>query len=949
MTYIYQRTVVISIVIITLLFSCQIGLSIPTVDVVNSDSLKVYQLIDSANVESISNNEAIQLSKKSIKIAAESDCESCVAASEFSLGIIFFNNSVIDSAIQYFNKALLNFNKTKSSTHVIEVLDYISKSYNRKNDFEESINYAQLGLIFADSFGLVSKKANFNLLIGISYLDLGLPKKSVEYLMNALSISELNNDSSSMSRALTNLGLIAAYNDNYEDALKFTNRALIINKNIGDKEGVSICLNNIGYYYSLIYEYEEALYYFQQSLELNKELKNPEGIATCLNNIGDSYKDLHDTILAVSYYTKSLNLGRLNNYSVVITALINLGEINLSWGNFNVALKYALEGVEIAQSKNSVEDILLSYNLLYRCYAARGNYEKAYKYSELYKKIYDSTFSIAKSKNIQEVISSYNDEQQKTEIVSLKEKSSDDFIFRAHLIQTIIAISFILIVLFITIIFIRRAKNRFRSQKQYYEKLLERSEDFIFVVGKDGLTRYMSPSYQRKIGRINENRIGKDSFEFIHPEDVGRVKQEFANLATDAQPRTIEFRIKDVNNNWIDVFAYGQNLFDDVLIQGIVVNFWDITQRKKNEKLIEKNENKFRQIFIAFPDIYFQANLHGIITEISPSVKKITGYTRDEIIGMNSKEFRNFIGDWRRIEAKFRLDSFVNDFDTKIIKKDGDSLFCSLSAEQTFSDDGEPIGIKGVIRDITNRIASQQKLRDSQTKLKEANKSKEMLFSIISHDLIGPIGTNKSIVDMIVDQIDEFTHDEIVSLITSLKPSLDSTFSLIENLLSWSRIQQDRLKPNFEDLSLNKVISELVLLLKGQAQLKQISLKFIDNKPVTVVADKNQLDVALRNLVSNAIKFSHQNSEIIISLDVEDNMAVVKIKDSGIGMNERQLNDVIAEGGSTSVIRGTNNEKGTGFGLIIVNEFIKNNNGKLNATSKVNVGTTFVVTLPLKT
>ncbi len=176
---------------------------------------------------------------------------------------------------------------------------------------------------------------------------------------------------------------------------------------------------------------------------------------------------------------------------------------------------------------------------------------------------------------------------------------------------------------------------------------------------------------------------------------------------------------------------------------------------------------------------------------------------------------------------------------------------------------------------------------------------------------------------------------------------MDSTFSLIENLLSWARIQQDRLKPNFENVSINMLIGEMVLLLDAQAQRKSITLKIIGNKPISVFADKNQLDVSLRNLVSNAIKFTNADGEVVISIDSNESSAIIKVIDSGIGLTSAQIDDILVKGGSTKVKRGTDNEKGTGFGLIIVKEFIKNNNGNLSIQSKVGEGTTFVVELPL--
>jgi len=913
----------------------------------SADSIEFFELIDSVRLNINNYDVAIDISRKAIKIGEESGNRNFIAESDYTLGYVFYNNYMPDSALFYFNRAIINFRETNNTAKELNVLNYIIYTYRELSDYNQAINKAFLGLRIADSLNLTGRKADFYLIMGSSYGDMGLSRKSVDALVKALTIFEEVNDSIGISAALINLGIILANDNNFNDALENIERALIICENIDDVDGISVCLNNIGDIYLSTKNYNDALVYFSRSLEMDKKKGDKEGIAICLFNIGESYCGLNDTILAESYYINSLKMGKSKDFSIAGITFVRLGELYLRKGDLNLALVYAIKSESVAKAKKNVFNLIDSYSLLTRCYAALGNHEEAYNYLLICKQLSDSAFSVDKSKHIKQISSKYKDEKQKEEINALKEKSTIATIYRTHLIRTIIAISFLLVVLFIVAFFIRRSKIKDKRQKLYFGKLLDRSEDFIFVIGKDGLTKYISPSYQRKIGKEYDNHIGKDSFEFIHPDDVAAAKEEFSKLFVDSIPRTFEFRMSKADGGWIYVSAYGQNLFDDPIIKGIVVNFWDITTRKKNEQIIKLNEIKFKQIFNSFLDIYFEADLNGVVTEISPSVKKITGYTREEIIGLNTKEYNSFIGDWRRIGAQFKIDSYINDFDTKVVIKNGSHIYCSFSVEYMVSDENVRVGIKGVFRDISSRVASQKKLRESQKNLKEANKSKELLFSIISHDLIGPIGTNKSIVDLIVDHIDEFSHEEIVALIVSLKPSLDSTFSLIENLLSWARIQQDRLKPNFEDISVNKMVGEMVSLLNAQANRKTISLKVVGTKPITVFADKSQLDISLRNLVSNAIKFSNQDGEVIISIDADDDSVIIKITDSGIGMSQEQIEDILVKGGSTKVRRGTDNEKGTGFGLIIVNEFIKNNNGRLNVFSKVGEGTTFVVTLPL--
>lgn len=910
----------------------------------------VSGLCDSVMANFADYDVALGFAREANSIAVRRMCEGCVAESGFILGVVFYEYSLYDSALHHFEKSLDYFSKKNDTARIVETIGYISTILIENYEYGESIKYSLKGLEYVDSAGSGDIEAGFYSRLGYCYEELGLYKKSIDALMSALEIFETENDSAGISSALINLGLVLANNNNFTDAHEYTSRALEISTKINDKYSISACLNNLGDIYSSTKEYENALEHFFRSLELDMELEDTNGIAICLNNIGDSYRDLKDTVLAISYYLKCLKIGKPHNYPVVAITLSNLGDIYLSQGDLKSALDHALGSLEANKTTDAAKQMLDSYDLLQNIYAAMGNYEKAHYYLKLHENLYDSIYSIAKSKHIQEIKFKYNYEKQKTEISNLKKRSSDELVLNTYLLRAIGLISLLTMVMFIIIVIIRRSRKLVRNQKQYYEKLLERSEGFIFVIDKDVRTKYISPAYERKIGRKIKNRIGKNAFEFIHPDDIEVVRQELGKLLIDKQPRSIDFRMTNAFDEWICVHAFGQNLLDDGLINGVVVNFWDITQLRKDEEIISRSEKKFRRIFNAFPDIYFQADMNGKITEISPSVTKITGYSRDEILGVSSGGYYNFIARWKKIIAKFETELFVHDFDTKVVAKDGSIIDCSLSAELIFSDDKNiPVGIKGVVRDISDRIKSQQKLRDSEFKLKEANRSKEKLFSIIAHDLIGPIGTNKSIVDLIVGQVDELSHEEVVSLVTSLKPSLDSTYSLVENLLSWARIQQDRLKPNMENILLNKLIGGMMELLRGQAQRKSIALTVAGDEQITVRADKNQLDIALRNLVSNAIKFSNQGGEVLISLSSVDGKAEIRISDSGIGMNQEQIDDILAGKGNIEARRGTDNEKGTGYGLIIVNEFVKNNGGTLNAFSKEGEGTTFIVAFPLRT
>lgn len=243
-----------------------------------------------------------------------------------------------------------------------------------------------------------------------------------------------------------------------------------------------------------------------------------------------------------------------------------------------------------------------------------------------------------------------------------------------------------------------------------------------------------------------------------------------------------------------------------------------------------------------------------------------------------------------------------------------------------------------------NKIITLQK-----EELYNTNTSKDKLFSIIAHDLKNPIGAFKSLAGIMNDDYISFTDDERVEYIKMMKESADSLYNLLENLLTWSRNQRGSIPNNPENINLNLIVDKTVDLLSLQANEKKIVIIKEIQENVTIFTDVNQFNIILRNLISNSIKFSNPNSEIIlIANDAKiDNFDYVhlKIMDFGVGMDERKVNTLfsVAENQST---RGTNGEKGTGLGMLLINDFVINNNGKIMIESELGKGTTVHLYFP---
>ena len=231
--------------------------------------------------------------------------------------------------------------------------------------------------------------------------------------------------------------------------------------------------------------------------------------------------------------------------------------------------------------------------------------------------------------------------------------------------------------------------------------------------------------------------------------------------------------------------------------------------------------------------------------------------------------------------------------------------------------------------------------------LVKLNNERQKFFSIISHDLKSPLLGILGLIEIIKEKLSYSDNDEIKSMFNKLENAVNNQFKLVENLLSWSSLQTERIQKKPVKIDLNRLIDEVAETLSSFANRKSIEIIKEFENGITVYADRDMIFSALMNLVSNAIKFSHKNSQIIICTGkVNEDFAWIQIIDFGQGIKE-ELKDKVFSLSHNITTEGTEKEKGTGLGLLLVKEMIERNNGEIDFTSQENVGTSFRVILPI--
>ncbi len=252
--------------------------------------------------------------------------------------------------------------------------------------------------------------------------------------------------------------------------------------------------------------------------------------------------------------------------------------------------------------------------------------------------------------------------------------------------------------------------------------------------------------------------------------------------------------------------------------------------------------------------------------------------------------------------------------------------------------------------ELIARVHSMLKLADSYKEIKLLNATKDKFFSIISHDLRSPFNAILGISGLLVKKFDRDDLIEHKRLLDVLNDEIKNTYKLVENLLLWSTTQRELIQfvPKMENL--RTYTNEAVSLLRPVAMDKSIDLMNNVSEHFEIFADGQMLAIVLRNLISNAIKFTANDGEVSISACVKTNedteYAEVRIKDSGIGIKPEIQSKIFTIDGNIST-KGTDNEVGTGLGLILCKEFIEKHKGEIGVESEVGKGATFWFTLPI--
>lgn len=498
----------------------------------------------------------------------------------------------------------------------------------------------------------------------------------------------------------------------------------------------------------------------------------------------------------------------------------------------------------------------------------------------------------------------------------------------------------------------KHAEDLLRESEASFRAIFEGAPDAIVLV--DTETRKVisvNNSAARLFAKPAAEIVGMAQHQLHPPQIIEYTKTTFEKHLEESQTLEATHPIEDVilcadgRIIPVEILAKMIRLRDQNVLMG---TFRDITERKNAEKALKDSEKNFRELFEANSDgiTLFAVNPYGppsTIIDLNENAAKMLGYTKEEMLKMNpkflEKDVTLEIVESRKNDLSLRG---YSSFETVLLHKDGHEINVEIKIIHTLYN--SQLAILNIARDITARKTNEIQLQKHANELAKLNADKDRFLSILAHDLKSPFNTILGFLALLSKNIRKYEIEKVEDQIEIIYQSAQRTYQLMDELLIWASSQSNAFPFEVQKLNLHNICKEVEDSLQLAIKAKEIVINCTETTDILVFADKEMLKTILRNLISNAIKYSYPQGSIDILASKSDSQITISVADKGTGIANEKLNSLfdIAQIHST---KGTANETGTGLGLLICKEFIEKHGGRIWAESELGEGTQMHFTL----
>ncbi|MCB2194969.1 MAG: tetratricopeptide repeat-containing sensor histidine kinase [Bacteroidetes bacterium] len=709
------------------------------------------------------------------------------------------------------------------------------------------------------------------------------------------------------------------WNQSLDSSLYFANEALNLAHILNDKKGVSDSYNRIGNVYFYRGDIEKALEFYEKCLDLRLELNDPKMIANIYYNLGSLYSYDNNLTKAIEYYTKGLDLSlSTNDQEGVISFYNRIGLTYQENAKYKEAIQNHLKGIEIAERTNNIESQAQLYNGLGNSYYEISSYDQALKYFFKGLEIYH--------------------ELEMPEGLSMMYNN-------------------------LGIVYQSLKENE--KALEYYKKALEIDIELGSLYGQaneynnigtaydDSGNKEKALEYYNKSLELNQKIDDKDGIATALNNigliylDLGEYDKAYSNLkkSTDIT--------KELNNTY--------NLANNY--NNLAKLFLSQKQYTKSKEYLDLAIELSKQMNIKIwltesYDLYHQ--MYSKLNNYKKALEyyKLYSEVQDSIYSNESTD--------RIAEMKIKYETENLETENELLKKDNQIHLLELNRQKNIMNYWIAFTLlilalavlsfsRFRLKKKTNTLLktkndqleeTNHKLTSSENNLKELNATKDKFFSIIAHDLKNPFQSLLGFSETLYNQMDELEKEELSEYSRLIYESSQNLFNLLSNLLQWSKSQLGSVKLSPVEVNLYDSIDDVLSLLNISIAKKQIAVHNEVNKDTSVKVDKHVISTVLRNLLNNAVKFTDKKGEIRITSKIKDKNILISVQDSGRGISKENLEKLFKIDQEHST-KGTDNESGSGLGLILCKELVNQSGGDIYVESTLGKGSTFSFSLPL--
>ncbi len=819
-------------------------------------------------------------------------------------------------------------------------------------------------------FEVRDKEALVDYHISDLFIKLESYDNSFKYAFNGLERAKLIEDRELELKFCFTISKIFWNTQQFEKAIEYIDLAYEIAKDLDNKRYLAFSSNNKALIYSQMEKYDSALVHFRYTIDLFNQIDMSGMKARAKFNLADMYTKQEKFDSASYYLTLCFDeVMQSADTHLKINSILEFSKIFAKNKQHDSAAHYFSIAKGYVNNNYQPDLQLLFLEAEYQILKSLGNFEKA-DHVLLSKCTLNDSLNRAKQ----------IDAIKKLNLITEMHDTEKDIVLHRNEESTQKKVETFLIVIAILSLLVTFLLFRRYQRNQYENNLMEiKNKEILAQKAELENINTELTSHKNQLSAIFNNAIAaicifdtkgnikfvnkawSDMFQYsieeaknltyknvVNKDDVFKTDY-FFNLLVDGKQDSYHIENRYVNKSgtifWGDVSVSVLKDNNDIP-EAVIAVIINITPRKMHQEALQ-NKNRFLEALVEdIPNPLYYKDTNGIYQGCNKHYQRFFNLEKEDIIG---KTVHDLLPDeeadmFHKLDTELQENPGIKSIET-VLNLQSYQRICIVNKATYYNNDSTVGGVIGVLNDITDIRHAEQQLKESEQKLKEANASKDKFFSIIAHDLKNPLQEILLASHMIIKNNQRGEHENLDTNIKHIHSSVTHVTELLQNLLQWSRSQSGTINFSPDYIDMHYLVGKVSKLLSTKAMKKNITLANNIDEDLVCYCDSNMIETVIRNLVSNALKFTHDKGIIEINSFEDEQNTTIEIKDNGIGISEEDLSKLFRIDVHHTTI-GVQKEEGTGLGLILCQEFVEKNNGKIWVESKLGSGSSFKFTLP---